>query len=95
MKKLKVMADYECFPIWDMSPEKYGDVDPNVLPISDELKQQLFDWSNEYDGTMNHSDPASSGFKSREVEMAFKERGVKLAHQLQKELGPNYKVLIK
>lgn len=94
MRKIKVMADYQCHPLWDVSPEMYGDVDPNTLPISADLIQQLADWAREFDETLNMSDPASSGFKSAEAEAAFKVKGVKIAEQLQKELGADFLISV-
>jgi hypothetical protein len=95
MRKLKVMADYQCHPLWDMSPGMYGDVDPNTLPISAELKQQFADWARAFDETLDTSDPANSGFRSAEVEVAFNATGVELAEQLQKELGVGFLVSVK
>ena len=95
MRKIKVMADYQCHPLWDMSPGAYGDIDPNALPISDQLKQRLADWARAFDETLNMADPASSGFKSIEAEAAFKERGIQLAEQLQNELGPEFLISVK
>ncbi|MGF6611572.1 hypothetical protein OKW45_006494 [Paraburkholderia sp. WSM4175] len=75
MRKIKVMADYQCHPIWDMSPGMYGDVDPNTLPISMELKQRFADCARVFDETLDMSDPARSGFKSAEAEADFKAKG--------------------
>lgn len=73
----------------------YGDIDPNTLPISDELKRKLVDWAVTFDETLDSVDPGNSGFKSVEAEAAFKEQGIQLAEQLQKELGHEYLVSIK
>lgn len=95
MRKIKVMADYQCHPLWDMSPGMYGDVDPNTLPISMELKRQFADWAQMFDETLDMSDPASSGFKSAESKTDFKAKGSELAEQLQKELGVDFLVSLK
>lgn len=95
MRKIKVMSDYQCHPLWDMSPGMYSDVDPNTLPISAELKQQFADWARVFDETLDMSDPASSGFNSAEAEAAFKAKGVQLAQQLQIELGADFSVSMK
>ncbi len=94
MRQIKVMVDYQCHPLWDLSPGSYGDIDPNTLPISTELKRRLTDWAAEFDETLDMADPANSGFKSVEVESAFKARGIQLAEQLQKDLGPNFLVSV-
>lgn len=95
MRNIKVMADYQCHPLWELSPGECGDIDPNTLPISEELKQKLTDWAALFDETLDISDPANSGFKSGEVESDFKAQGIKLAEQLQKELGPGFLVSVK
>jgi len=95
VKSLRLMADYECHPLWDLEPGMYGDIDPETLPISEDLKRRLAGWAREFDETLNRDDPASSGFKSDEAEQAFKERGRQLAGQLQSELGSAYSISIK
>ncbi len=95
MRQIKVMADYQCHPLWGLSPEAYGDIDPNTLPISDELKRKIVDWAVTFDEALDIVDPGNSGFKSVEAEVAFKEQGIQLAEQLQKELGHEYLVSIK
>jgi hypothetical protein len=45
MKNIKLMADYQCHPLWNMSPGEYGDINPDDLPISQELKDQLNAWA--------------------------------------------------
>lgn len=92
MRKIKLMADYQCHPLWDMSPGVYGDIDPNALPISNELRRRLADWARAFDETLDMLDPASSGFKCVEAEAAFKRQGIQLAEQLQNELGPEFLV---
>jgi hypothetical protein len=95
MRQIRVMADYQCHPLWDMSPGSYGDIDPGTLPISEELTQRLTDWAHEFDETLDVADPAKSGFKSEEAAAAFKARGAQLADQLQNELGPDFFISVK
>ncbi len=95
MRKIKVMTDYECHPLWDLSSGSYGDIDPNTLPISTELKQKLTDWAAAFDEALDMVDTANSGFKSAEVESVFKAQGIRFAEQLQKELGTDFLVSVK
>ncbi|ALM82209.1 hypothetical protein [Bordetella sp. N] len=92
MRKIKVMADYQCHPLWERSPGMYSDLDPNTLPISLELKQQFAEWAREFDETLDMSDPANSGFSNAEAAADFKAKGVQLAEQLQEELGADFSV---
>ncbi|WP_281549041.1 hypothetical protein [Kluyvera cryocrescens] len=93
MKKIKLMADYHCHPLWGSTPEDFGDISPEALPISPELKYSLKEWAERYDATLNIHDPASSGFKNEEEEKRFIDDGYKLAHLLQEELGYTYNII--
>jgi hypothetical protein len=47
MTTIKVMADYECWPLWN------GDnLDPDSLPLSTYLREQLAAWAERYDETL-------------------------------------------
>jgi hypothetical protein len=93
MRKIKLMADYFCFPLWEVSTEVFGDIDPNTLPISEKLQNQLMQWAAVYDGILNMEDPASTDFKSEDDRRAFEEEGYRLAQALQTELGENFEVI--
>ncbi|MFJ5159785.1 hypothetical protein ACIP6T_11490 [Pantoea sp. NPDC088449] len=93
MKEIKLMADYQCHPLWDISPENYGDISPEELPISSKLKDRLREWAERYDAILNINDPVSSGFKSEEEKKQFIDDGYKLAHHLQEELGDKYNII--
>lgn len=87
------MTDYFCYPLWNISsPDEYGDVDPDTLPISNALKKELMDWAEWYDGILNMDDPASTKFKSLEDKAAFIQKGYHLYERLQTELGSDYEV---
>lgn len=62
------------------------------MPISDALKKELLDWSDEYDEIFNDDDPANSDFKSLEDKTAFIKQGDNLQKKLQAELGNGYEV---
>ena len=95
MKHIKLMPDYQCFPLWDLTPDAYGDLDPKALPISELLQGQLMDWARTYDQTLNWQDPARSGFVTVEAKNSFEAEGLRLANQLREELGAEYAVLAK
>lgn len=95
MKFIKLMADYQCYPIWNMSPGEYGDVAPCELPISKELQERLLKWAAIYDETLDVDYPPNSGFKSEELECEFKSEGEQLVISLRDELGPEFSVSLK
>ncbi len=89
-KKIKLMADYQCYPLWDI--EKVGNIDPDKLPISIVLKKYLNLWAECYDENLVLEEPRLSGFKNEIEALAFEAQGQFLWRQLQKELGNTYKV---
>ncbi|MBB3290986.1 MULTISPECIES: hypothetical protein [unclassified Rhizobium] len=95
MRTIKVMADYQCFPLWEASPGAVGNIDPKDLPISFSLRQRLMAWAKTFDATLNIDDPLSSGFGSERERIEFREEGATLAQQLQEELGARYIVIAK
>ena len=90
---LKVMADYGCHPLWDLSQTGPGNVNPSDLPISPSLREDLSGWARSYDGTLNQGYPPGSGFDSREQHEEFVTVGLQLAIRLSEELGSQYLVL--
>lgn len=92
MKTIKLMADYECHPLWHVSPDEFGDIDPESLPMSTELQAGLKAWAQDYDATLNMDAPQDSGFESEEQERRFKAQGHRLADQLRAELGSDFVV---
>lgn len=92
MRAIKLMADYGCFPLWEASPGVVGNVAPEDLPISLSLQQRLMTWASKFDATLNQDDPSSSGFRSEQAAIEFRQEGEVLAQRLQEELGPAYVV---
>lgn len=95
MRNIKLMADYQCHPLWNMSPGEYGDIDPCELPISKGLQLRLSKWAATFDETLNADYPPNSGFKTEELEREFKREGKRLAESLRNELGPDFSISLK
>jgi hypothetical protein len=87
------MADYHCSPLWEASPGAYGNIDPDELPLSEDLKQCLTAWAHIYDDILNVSDPSSTAFPSAEAETEFNHKGYELADRLKKELGEEFEII--
>ncbi|GAA5527200.1 hypothetical protein [Herpetosiphon gulosus] len=92
IKKLRLAAEYACFPLWWDDGAQFGDLDPRELPISSQLQQALMDWSEQFDAIYNLDDPATSSFRNLAAERLFAEQGLILAQQLQTELGCDYHI---
>jgi len=43
--RIKVMADYGCWPRWHDGGGEVGNIDPNTLPLSDGLVSALNSWA--------------------------------------------------
>ena len=93
MRAIKLMADYQCFPLWEASAGYVGNINPDDLPISSSLRDRLMAWAAVFDTTLDMDDPASSGFESEEAANDFRIEGLALAQQLQDELGGAYVVI--
>jgi|SRR5262245_16578083 len=50
--RLKLMADYQCFPLWWHGGRSIGMIEPDALPLSEPLKRRLSAWAAVYDGLM-------------------------------------------
>ena len=92
MKHLKLMNEFCCWPIWNIDPEEYGNINPTTLPISVELQERLLEWARTYDAIFNGDDPANSAFPTVSEEVEFKHEGYLLAEALKNELGEDYEV---
>jgi hypothetical protein len=90
---LKLMTDYDAFPLWELFEDGVRNVSPDELPLSGELRAALVSWAAAYDGTLDPDDPALSGFASPAEEDAFEAEGRRLCQELQAQLGPAYQVV--
>lgn len=92
MRAIRLMADYQCFPLWEASPGVVGNIAPEDLPISERLRQDLAQWAECYDSTLDLSNPAESGFRSDSAREEFRRKGRELAERLRNELGKGFTV---
>lgn len=93
MKVIKLMADYDCYPLWHDSDEEVGNIDPSLLSISKDLHDELLSWADMYDLTLNRDDPALSGFRNIVEANNFYLLGKELSKRLACELGRDYVVM--
>jgi len=80
------MPDYDCYPLWRHGDGQVGNIDPNTLVLSKSLIKKLAVWKEEYDHTLNRSNPIESGFLTKEAEVKFVATGYELAVELKAEL---------
>lgn len=89
------MPDYQCFPLWEASGGAVGNIDPRSLPLSDGLIDRLLRWADAYDRTLDPDDPPASGFADADEARRFRECGAELARQMQDELGPGFRIVMR
>jgi hypothetical protein len=95
VRTIKLMVDYQCYPLWEASPGVVGNIDPGELPISSALRERLMAWASTFDATLNMDDPVTSGFPTDQAAEEFRKEGLELAQQLQDGLGAAYIVIHK
>lgn len=95
VRKIKLMPDYQCYPLWALDEEALDNLNPQTLPLSSETIWRLEDWAKRFDSWMNWDDPTSSIEPSTKAVVAFDEEGRRLWQRLIQELGPNYEVYYK
>lgn len=92
-KKIRLMTDYGCYPLWWDEPDQVGDLDPESLPLSQEIIQRLYDWADAFDARLNLADPSDSPEVTPEEVERFEWEGLSLWKQLDQELSPDYEVV--
>ncbi len=93
MKEIKLMADYDCYPLWKTWRREYDNVAPETLGLSESLIQDLILWADKYDSTLNRQNPVESGFKSCQDEQDFEQEGMRLFNCLKSQLEGEYLVV--
>lgn len=93
MKAIKLMPDYNTFPLWHYEGEEVGAIDPIQLPLTGHLPERLTRWAKWYDTTLNQEYPPDSGFRSVGELIAFDKEGVLLWRDLRLALAKEYKVV--
>jgi hypothetical protein len=89
MPKLRIVADYSCWPIWDEEGEMN---EPSDYPLSQETIDGLNQWQAKMDATLDLDIGQNSGFKSKQEWEAFQAEGRELALRMQQELGDEYEI---
>ena len=93
VKKIKLMPDYHCWPLW-YTGDEVGNINPKDLLLTTETTERLLRWAKAYDGTLNFDDPLDESYYFSEQELEdFEHEGISLWQKLQKELGPDYEVI--
>lgn len=84
-RRIKVMTDYGCYPLWAMDEGMIGPFAPNLLGVSPELENDLWAWAAEFDMSLNIDDPAKSHWPEERHRQHI-EQGLSLARRIKLEL---------
>ena len=90
--KLKLMADYGCFPTWLYGPDGLHNISPETLDIPDNLILILDEWAEGYEETYDLDDPVNSSCNSDREQEKFVDDGKDLAILLKRYLGGRYSI---
>jgi hypothetical protein len=83
-KRIKVMADYQCDPLWALDEERYGCFAPEMIDVSPALAADLNAWAVAYDTSFNMDDPATGHWTDAQY-AAHAAEGRSLAGRLKRE----------
>jgi hypothetical protein len=92
MRKIKLMAEYECYALWDETSPIPDNLPPEMLPLSLGLQTQINQWAQAFEDTFDREYPPESGFLNRQELEQFEATGRSLAKAIQAELGPTFSV---
>jgi hypothetical protein len=86
-KRLEIMPDYDCSPIWALN--KYDFFEPieiEDVAIQEDLKVEIFEWNTLFQNTLDRKDPRNSGFSTNEDLDSFEKKGIEIWKKLIKQL---------
>ncbi len=84
-RRILVMSDYQCDPLWTHDPSRSGCFSPRDLPLSEALVADLEAWALDNDTSFNHEDYNNPHW-SEDRYLSHYEAGVALARRLKREL---------
>ncbi len=84
-RRILLMSDYQCDPLWSHDPGRSGCFSPRDLPLSEGLIRDLETWARNYDGSFNMDDLANPNWSEAQYK-AHDEAGIALARRLKREL---------
>lgn len=86
-KRLKLMAEVQCWAIWRI--DEPDNIDPYSLPISEQLADEINQWSDRFDAIYKLDQPnfhIDISFPSKQAEDKFYDDGWRLLDRLKEEM---------
>jgi hypothetical protein len=93
--QIKLMPDYQCYPLWLTGNDGPANIDPVTLPLIPETILRLERWADIFDSWMDLDNPTSTSEPRNDEVSAFEDEGIELWKQLRRELEPAYEVFYK
>ena len=84
-RRILVMSEYQCDPLWSHEPGRSGSFSPRELPLSEDLIADLEAWALSYDGSFNMEDLNNPHWSEAQYRV-HDEAGIALARRLKREL---------
>lgn len=82
--RVKLMCDYHCDPLWALDEERYGCFSPDLIEISESLRNDLKAWAQIYDTSFNLDDFSKPHWSEAQY-AAHDAEGRRLAGRLKRE----------
>lgn len=89
---IRLMADYQCWPLWHCRSVQVGNIDPREVGVSMALAKDLSRWVETFESHMDLSDPASTKWTPEEIAQ-FDSEGRELSRRLVAEIGDRFDIL--
>lgn len=85
-RRIKVMADYACHPLWSLDDDDPGQIAPDTLGLSPELVDRLEAWARAFEDALDWDHPGGPGLWSDAEAESHRIEGRRLAAALAREL---------
>lgn len=92
MNELRMMLEYQAYPLWVIHDDGLENIEPHSLNISPSLADKIEQWGDRFEETYIPDDPGSSGFKNADEEKKFIAEGINLLAELKSECLGRYTV---
>ena len=92
MKKIIIMSEYNCYPLWEKKEDGLSNFEAYELNIPKDLAKKIEDWGDIFEATYVSDDPSISGFSGNEQRQAFIDLGKDLSRELHLALGQGFEV---
>ncbi len=83
-RSIKVMADYDCHPLWALDPGIVGNYAPDLLGLSETLTRDLNEWADAFNSFLDRDNPADTQISPSDL-ATHEAHGRQLAIRLARE----------